>query len=288
MQGGSSRRAPAMFNWEELMISKLLRRTFVAAAVIAAASGFAITSNAQSVADIAKKGTVTIGVLTGIPPYDTVDASGNTDGFLADMARDVAAAMGAKLQIVPVNNASRAAALESGRVDLLIAQMTATPERAKTFLMTNPYGAYEMRFIGLKGTKIERLEDLAGKRVSVPKGSTQDVAVSGYGIEGLEVVRFDDDALAMQALISGQVDATAAVATVAQDIIKKRNLTDLEIKANVPIFTLYWSMAVRKDATELHQWLNNFIYYQEVTGRIDALHQKWVGVPVPGGKLPTF
>lgn len=288
MQGGSSRRVPAMFNWEELMISKLLRRTFVAAAVIAAASGFATTSNAQSVADIAKKGTVTIGVLTGIPPYDTVDASGNTDGFLADMARDVAAAMGAKLQIVPVNNASRAAALESGRVDLLIAQMTATPERAKTFLMTNPYGAYEMRLIGLKSTKIEKLEDLAGKRVSVPKGSTQDVAVSGYGIEGLDVVRFDDDALAMQALISGQVDATAAVATVAQDIIKKRNLTDLEIKANVPIFTLYWSMAVRKDATELHQWLNNFIYYQEVTGRIDALHKKWVGVPVPGGKLPTF
>jgi polar amino acid transport system substrate-binding protein len=277
-----------MFNWEELMISKLLRRTFVAAAFITAATGFATSSNAQSVADIAKKGTVTVGVLTGIPPYDTVDASGNTDGFLADMARDVAKALGAKLQIVPVNNASRAAALESGRVDLLIAQMTATPERAKTFLMTNPYGAYEMRFIALKGTRIEKLEDLAGKRVSVPKGSTQDVAVSGYGIEGLEVVRFDDDALAMQALISGQVDATAAVATVAQDIIKKRNLTDLEIKADVPIFTLYWSMAVRKDATELHQWLNNFIYYQEVTGRINALHLKWVGVPVPGGKLPTF
>ncbi|RVM27760.1 LacI family transcriptional regulator [Sinorhizobium meliloti] len=279
---------PTMFNWEELMISKLLRRTFVAATIVAAASGFATASKAQSIADIAAKGTVTIGVLTGIPPYDTVDASGNTDGFLADMARDVAAALGTKLQIVPVNNASRAAALESGRVDLLIAQMTATPERAKTFLMTNPYGAYEMRFIGLKDTKIEKLEDLAGKRVSVPKGSTQDVAVSGYGIDGLEVVRFDDDALAMQALISGQVDATAAVATVAQDTIKKRNLTDLEIKADVPIFTLYWSMAVRKDAAELHQWLNNFIYYQEVTGRINELHKKWVGVLVPGGKLPSF
>jgi polar amino acid transport system substrate-binding protein len=47
-------------------------------------------------------------------------------------------------------------------------------------------------------------------------------------------------------------------------------------------------MAVRKDATELHQWLNNFIYYSEVTGRLNELHQKWVGVPMPGGKLPTF
>lgn len=258
----------------------------IMAAALTAAS--ATVAQAQTISDIDKKGTITIGILTGIPPYDTIDASGKTDGFLVDIARDVAANLKVKLDVVPVNNASRAAALESGRVDMLIAHMTATPERAKLFLMTNPYGAYEMRFVARKDMPLTKLEDLAGKRVSVPKGSTQDVAVSGFGIKGLEVVRFDDDALAMQALISGQVDATAAVATVANDVIKKRSLDNLEVKSDVPLFTLYWSMAVRKDATQLHQWLNNFIYYQEVTGRLNALHQKWVGVPIPGGKLPTF
>ncbi|KAB2709594.1 transporter substrate-binding domain-containing protein [Brucella intermedia] len=273
---------------EEIMISKLLRRLTLAATFASALCAGASSVMAQSLSDITGKGTVTVGVLTGIPPYDTVDASGKTDGFLVEVARDAAKALGVNLEVVPVNNASRSAALESGRVDFLIAQMTATPERAKTFLMTNPYGAYEMRFIATKDLKVESLQDLAGKRISVPKGSTQDVAVSGYGIEGLEVVRFDDDALAMQALISEQVDATAAVATVAEDIIKKRSLTNLEIKKDVPIFTLYWSMATRKDAFELHQWLNNFIYYQEVTGRLNELHQKWIGAPIPGGKLPTF
>jgi polar amino acid transport system substrate-binding protein len=243
---------------------------------------------AQTISDIEAKKKIAIGVLTGIPPYDTVDASGNTDGLLADLARAVAKELQVEVELVPVNNASRAAALESGRVDMLIAQMTATPERAKMFLMTNPYGAYEMRFVAAKDMKLKTLDDLKGKRVSVPKGSTQDVAVSGYGVDGLEVVRFDDDATAMQALISGQVDATAAVATVANDVIAKRNLDNLEVKSELPIFTLYWSMAVRKDATQLHQWLNNFIYYYEVTGQLNALHEKWVGVPIPGGKLPTF
>ena len=270
------------------MTRRILSRAaaiFGLAALLAAPVGAAM---AQTTADIEKKGTVSIGVLTGIPPYDTVDSSGNTDGFLVDLAREAAKALGVELQVVPVNNASRAAALESGRVDFLIAHMTATPERAKTFLMTNPYGAYEMRFVAPKSLKLTSLDDLKGKRVSVPKGSTQDVAVSGYGIEGLEVVRFDDDALAMQALISGQVDATAAVAAVANDVIAKRGIDTLEVKSEVPIFTLYWSMATRKDATELHQWLNNFIYYTEVTGRLDALHKKWIGIPIPGGKLPTF
>lgn len=267
------------------MIGNFIRGAVAAVALSAALAG---TAMAQTTADISAKGRIAIGVLTGIPPYDTIDASGKTDGFIVDLARQVAAALEVEVEIVPVNNASRAAALESGRVDMLIAQMTATPARAKTFLMTNPYGAYEMRFVAGKDTKITSLEDLAGKRISVPKGSTQDIAVSGYGIKGLEVVRFDDDALAMQALISGQVDATAAVAAVANDVIKKQNLTNLEVKSDLPIFTLYWSMAVRKDATELHQWLNNFIYYQEVTGNLGALHEKWIGIPIPGGKLPTF
>ena len=171
------------------------------AAVAGLALALALPANsakAQSIADIEGKGKIAVGVLTGIPPYDTVDASGNTDGFLADLARAVAKALGVELELVPVNNASRAAALESGRVDMLIAQMTATPERAKLFLMTNPYGAYEMRFVAAKEMKLASLDDLKNKRVSVPKGGTQDIAVSGYGIEGLEVVRFDDDATAMR------------------------------------------------------------------------------------------
>ena len=265
-----------------------LKRSAAVMAMGAVTATVAMSVAAQTIDDIVKKEKITIGVLTGIPPYDVIDASGQTDGFLVDIARDVAQNLKVKLEIVPVNNASRAAALESGRVDMLIAHMTATPERAKLFLMTNPYGAYDMRFVARKDMPLNKLADLAGKRVSVPKGSTQDVAVSGFDIKGLQVVRFDDDALAMQALISGQVDATAAVATVANDVIKKRNLTNLEVKTAVPLFTLYWSMAVRKDATQLHQWLNNFIYYEEVTGRLNALHQKWVGVPIPGGKLPTF
>lgn len=265
---------------------RFLKRNAAAITVGLVATAATVSVNAQTIDDIVKKDKITIGVLTGIPPYDTTDASGKTDGFLVDIARDVAKELKVKLEVVPVNNASRAAALESGRVDMLIAHMTATPERAKMFLMTNPYGAYEMRFVAKKDMSLTKVADLAGKRVSVPKGSTQDVAVSL--IPGVTVVRFDDDALALQALISGQVDASAQVATVGNDVIKKRNLTNLEVKTQVPLYTLYWSMAVRKDARELHQWLNNFIYYQEVTGRLNELHQKWIGVPIPGGKLPTF
>ena len=46
------------------------------------------------------------------------------------------------------------------------------------------------------------------------------------------------------------------------------------------------SMAVRRGDFELHQWLNNFIYYVKLNGELDAIARKWSGAPLPA--LPTF
>jgi polar amino acid transport system substrate-binding protein len=46
------------------------------------------------------------------------------------------------------------------------------------------------------------------------------------------------------------------------------------------------SMTVRKGDTELHQWLNNLIYYIKLNGELDKISQKWIGSPLPN--LPTF
>ena len=45
-------------------------------------------------------------------------------------------------------------------------------------------------------------------------------------------------------------------------------------------------MTVRKDAFELHQYLNTLIYNMKLSGFLDELSRKWVGSPLP--ELPTF
>ena len=44
-------------------------------------------------------------------------------------------------------------------------------------------------------------------RVGVARASTQDMALTAVAPKGTEIMRFDDDATAVQALLSGQVDA---------------------------------------------------------------------------------
>src|SRR5690606_28102440 len=72
-----------------------------------------------------------------------------------------------------------------------------------------------------KDTQITKPEDLSGKSIGVARASTQDIAVSKIAPKDANIRRFDDDASAMQALLSGQVDAIGCSTTVAAEISKR-------------------------------------------------------------------
>ena len=71
------------------MTFSLQRRTATAALAAlglgAALTAFAPLASAQSVADIKKKGEITIGMLVDFPPYGTTNAQNQPDGYDADV-----------------------------------------------------------------------------------------------------------------------------------------------------------------------------------------------------------
>ena len=102
-------------------------------------------------------------------------------------------------------------------------------------------------------------------------------------IRGIETLKADIQSR-LPGLIAGQIDAIAMPDTVVTSMKATRPDADVEIK-----FTFFEqpnAMAVKKDAFELRQWLNNAIYYMKVMGDLDAVAQKWTGQSVP--PLPVF
>ena len=116
------------------------------------------------------------------------------------------------------------------------------------------------------------------------RGTTNDTALSRMAPAGTAIVRFEDDATVTQALLSKQVDAVSIPSTMALDIIKTRGAGKIEVRFSYSLQPN--SMAVRRGDFELHQWLNNFIYYVKLNGELDAIARKWSGAPLPA--LPTF
>ena len=242
-------------------------------------------ASAQTVDDIVKRGKIKIGVLIGAPPFGSVDATGTPVGYDEDVAALIGKYLGVPVEQVPLTPPARIPALEAGKVDVLIATLAPTPERAKAVMFTIPYSAFQTGIYARKSTTIKTWEDVKGMTVGVNRGSSLEREFTSREKDyNLIILYFEDDSTTMQALFSGQVQAVAEPDAQANAAIRLHKDTEMEAKFFFGMQPN--SMTVRKDATDLKQWLNTTISYIKSSGELDAIARKWVGSPLP--TLPTF
>jgi polar amino acid transport system substrate-binding protein len=258
---------------------RLFAKTILAAGMGVALAGRLTLTSAQSLADLKKKGELAVGMLVDFPPYGTLNASNQPDGYDADVARLLAKDLGLKLKLVPVTGPNRIPFLLTNKVDLLVASLAITPERAKQVKFSKPYAAASIVLYGRKDAKIKTAADLKGMRVGVARASTQDIALTAAAPQGTEIRHFDDDASAMQALMSNQVDAIGCSTTVAAQIAKRAPANTYEEK-----FLLrqqLMGVALRPDQDEMLKAVNDFITRNKANGELNKLYQKWLGTDLP-------
>jgi polar amino acid transport system substrate-binding protein len=266
------------------------RKRLFAGAALATPALFVSRAEAQqagpvTTAEIIKRGKARIGVVTGAPPFGMVDPQGNPIGYDIDCARALAKYLGVEAEISSYTPPSRIPALEAGKVDFLCATLGATPERARTVMFTMPYSAFRMMVMAKKDSPIKTMADLVGKKVGVPRGTPQEQALMRKAPRGTQIVRFEDDATSAQALIVGQIDASGIPDTIGAEVAKTKPEAGLENK--FLLFNQPNCMTLRKDQFELHQWLQNTIYYMKLNGELDEIAVKWTGSPLPEN-LPVF
>ena len=115
--------------------------------------------------------------------------------------------------------------------------------------------------------------------MGVARASTQDVAVTKAAPEGTQIRRFDDDASAMQALLSGQVDAIGCSVTVAAQIAQRAPAGQFETKFQ--LLQQNMAVALRPGEDEVAKAVNDFIAKNTANGELSKLYQKWLGAPLP-------
>lgn len=259
----------------------MVGRALLSAALFAAMT---IPASADKLSDILAAGKATIGVLLSAPPNGYLDENGNPAGFDPDVALKIGQHLGVEVELVPLANTARIPALQAGQVDFLVSSLIPTPERAKAMMFTIPYAAVQVVVIGKTSDNFQSFEDLVGKRVGVIRGSPQDTGLTERNIEGLEILRFEDASVTMQAMIAGQVDAVVNDLSVLNNMLGQR--PDLDLKSQFVFSTAAFSMAVMPGEYALLQWLNTTLDYMKKNGDLDTIMLKWVDAPMP--ELPSF
>lgn len=265
------------------MIKHLQRRLFTAGALAlglaATMAAWSPAASAQTVAEIKKKGELTVGMLVDFPPYGTMNSANQPDGYDADVARLLAKDLGVKLNLVPVTGPNRIPFVLTNKVDLLVASLAITPERAKQVQFSKPYAAASIVLYGDKKAGMKAPADLKGKKIGVARASTQDVALTAVAPEGTEIRRFDDDASAMQALLSGQVDAIGCSTTVAAQIDKRAPANSFENKFLLRQQVM--GIVMRPGQAELLKAVDEFVDRNTANGELNKLYRKWLETDLP-------
>ncbi|NIF19834.1 transporter substrate-binding domain-containing protein [Pantoea sp. Cy-639] len=197
-----------------------------------------------------------VGVFTDKPPFGFVDESGRYVGFDTDIGRRFAKDLLGdenKVEFVTVEPASRIPFLQSDKVDLILANMTVTPERKEVVDFTNPNLRVAVQALVANGSPVHKLDDLADKTIIVTTGTTADIWLSKTHPDW-KLLKFEKNTESLAALANGRGDAYAQDNLILFSWAKQnpgyRVLPDL-LGDEAPI-----APAVKKGNTELRDWVN--------------------------------
>lgn len=222
-----------------------------------------------------------VGTLADYPPIAAVDAkSGQQVGFENDLARDMAAAMGVKIQFVDVPFATLIAGLQGGKFDIIAAQMAIKSSRALAIDFTKPWEAVGDSVVVLKSSGIKSVADL--------NKSNRSIAVILGGVEEQTKTQFFPQAKAIAVntepegflnVMSRRADAyvtdnvsAAIFARQHPEVTVLFDGTKAPLLANFPSAT-----GVPKGNLEFIHWIDDFMAKEIDSGRYTALWRKYVG-----------
>jgi polar amino acid transport system substrate-binding protein len=240
---------------------------------------------AQTVDEIIKRGKVIVGVNTTTPIFGLVGSDGQPEGYDPDVARLVGKYLGVQVEFVPVTGANRLPFLLTSRVDMVIALFGITPERAQQIWFSMPYATEAATLVAPASRAVKTVDDLAGLRVGVPRGAMQDLILTPQAAaKKINLMRFDDEATALQALISGQIDVVGTGLLVNRTLNRNDPGKNYEVK--IVLRPLHFGIGIRRGQIDLLQWLNTFVYTIKNNGELDAISRKWRQLPLES--LPVF
>ena len=223
------------------------------------------------------KDTLIMATNAAFPPYEYVDGE-EYKGIDVEIAQAIADDLGKKLEIDDMDFDSIIPAITTGKADMSLAGMTVTEDRKKNVSFSDSYATGVQVIIVPEDSDITGPDDLANdKMIGVQQGTTGDIYCSdtpengGFGED--HVIAYPNGASAVQALITGKVDAVVidnepAKAYVAEN--KGLKILDTEY------LTEDYAIAVAKDNTELLDKVNASLKKLKEDGTVQSIIDKYI------------
>lgn len=217
---------------------------------------------------------ITVGTSASFAPFEYKNANGKDYmGFDVDLMTAIAKEMDSRIEIHDMKFDQLLSELDAGKVDVVISGMTDNDERRQQADFSASYYKTGLTIV-VKNTDtvIKDLDDLAGKKVAVQRGTSSSDVVSKLPDVTLKEMISASDAL--QELAKGRVDAVVNDRPVNDYYIVKNGYADLKVLEEL-IFPEDYAIAVSKKNPELLRKIDAILLKLKKNGTYDKIYKKW-------------
>ena len=141
--------------------------------------------------EIKASGTINIGVFSDKNPFGYVDENGEYQGYDVYFARRIGEDLGVEINFVSTEAASRVEYLETGKVDIVLANFTVTPERAEKVDFALPYMNVALGVVSpdsrviTDGITLQKFDTYANAKTALENGTA-----SAWANDNTEVIAY--------------------------------------------------------------------------------------------------
>jgi len=225
-----------------------------------------------------EEGKLIMSTNAAFPPYEMTTDDGSFEGIDVEVAGAIAEKLGLELEIMDVAFNAALTAVQTGQSDIAMAGITVNPERQEAMDFSDSYATGVQVVIVKEDSTIQSIDDLANaEMIGCQADTTGYIYCSdtpengGYGED--HVTAYDTGALAVMALVNGQVDAVVIDNEPAKAFVEQNEgLKILDTEFAVEDYAI----AVAKGNTALLDAINAAMAELKADGTFQAIVDKYI------------
>ena len=254
---------------------------------------FAPAALTGTLSKVRESGTIALGYRESSVPFSWLNARKEPIGYSIELCKALVSAIGdavnrtLTIQWVPVTPENRIDAVVGGRVDLECGSTTSNVERQKRVAFSPIIFVAGTKVMVKKGSPIGSFRDLAGRRVAVTAGTTNEKALRDLDRKfrlGIQLQVVPDHAQGFAQVADGQADAFATDDVLLYGLIAEHAGERGEYRV-VGDYLSYdpYGIMFRKDDPQLAQVVKDTFQELAADGEIDRQYKRWFLRRLPSG-----
>ena len=218
-----------------------------------------------------REGAITIALPGGLGPFASIDGNGSAEGFVAELAAEMVAALGVDAEYVAASGEEALELVKEGEVDLAFPNVGITESLARQNTLSAPYWVAHKRLLVPRSSDLQSVADLGSRAVCQYEEERTRIDIADL-VPDADVTDASDFEECARALQNGTEAATAP------DIYLMALATELEryeIRGE-QLSSSGYGVALPEDAADMRTFVNTVLTDVKSEGRWLEFYEEWL------------